>query len=166
MGSETSLQGYWRVYGGIISVVRSTYFWVAAIITVMFPDLWKAENADKELVWAQLAIDILPSLLGFAVGGMAIMLAFSSGRFLEAIRQKGKDDSYFRKVMASFYHFSLVLTIALIVAFVSKVISVRAISAIGVFFTLYGILLIMGIVSRVWHTARIFNKVRENDNAT
>lgn len=68
----------------------------------------------------QYTLDIAPSLLGFATGGMAIMFAFSSGRFLKAIQQGGKDKSYLRKVIATFYHFGLVSMLSIIAAYVSK----------------------------------------------
>ena len=162
---EASIQGYWRVFGGPISIVRSTYFWVAFVLTVALPQM-RLKEVDQALVWPQFTLDIAPSLLGFATGGMAIMLAFSSGRFLKAIQQGGKDKSYLRKVIATFYHFALVSTMAIISAYVSKFYPHPWLSFAGVFLTLYAILLVMSIVSRLWHTARIFNKVTENDNAS
>lgn len=59
--------------------------------------------------------------MGFALGGMAIMLSFSTGRFLEAIRQKGRPDSFFMKVVASFFHFSVMLGASLLIALLTKV---------------------------------------------
>lgn len=96
---------------------------------------------------------------------MALMLSFSSGRFLEAIKQKGRDDSYLRKVMAAFFHFALVNVGALITAMIARAYNQWVLSYVGVFLGLYGILLTLGIVSRIWHTARIYNKVMEYDDA-
>ena len=117
-----------------------------------------------------LTVDIAPSMLGFALGGMAIMLAFSSGKFLDAIRQKGKPDSYFLKMIASFFHFAVVLASAIILVFVQKMVwlhttILNAASFLGFFMSLYGILLVLATAASVWHTARIFNEVRESDNA-
>jgi hypothetical protein len=92
---------------------------------------------------------------------MAIMLAFSSGKFLEAIRQKGKDKSYLRKIMASFFHFCIVLTASIITAYISKIYSNMYLSIAGVFLSIYGVLLTLATASRIWHTARIFNAVSE-----
>lgn len=140
------------------------FFWAAVVLTAALPDMWTKE-IDKAPVWPQFTLDVAPSLLGFATGGMAIMLAFSSGRFLSAIQQGGKDKSYLRKVIATFYHFALVSMLSIVAAYVSKFYPSRPLSAAGVFLTLYAIFLVMSIVSRLWHTARIFNKVTENDNA-
>lgn len=112
-----------------------------------------------------MTLGVVPSLLGFALGGMAIMLAFSSGKFLEAIRQRGKDNSYLRKIMASFFHFCVVLTAATILAYVSKFYSNDYLSAAGVFCSFYGVLLVLATASRIWHTARIFNAVSDNDQS-
>lgn len=156
---ENSLQGYWRVYGGVTAILRSTYFWVAVLVTAL-SGAPTAKDTDG-LIWPQMTIEIVPSLLGLGLGAMALMLSFSSGRFLEAIKQKGKDRSYLRKVMASFYHFALVLVIALVLAYIGKAQQHWLLSYAGVFFSVYGVLLTLGIVSRIWHTARIFNKVLE-----
>jgi hypothetical protein len=160
--SENAFQGYWRVFGGIWGILRSTYFWLAVVLTVTLPDIWRAtDRSTGDLLWPSVTLDVVPSLLGFALGGMAIMLAFSSGRFLEAIRQKGKDNSYLRKIMASFFHFCVVLTISLFIAYISKFYKNEYLSAAGVFFSFYGVLLVLATASRVWHTARIFNAVSE-----
>lgn len=160
---ENSLQGYWRVYGGITAILRSTYFWMAILVTFL-SGAPMAKDADG-LIWPQMTIEIVPSLLGLGLGAMALMLSFSSGRFLEAIKQKGKDRSYLRKVMASFYHFAVVLVLALLIAYVGKAQQHMVLSYVGVFFSIYGVLLTLGIVSRIWHTARIFNKVLEYDHS-
>jgi len=110
-----------------------------------------------------MTLSVVPSLMSFALAGMAIMLAFSSGRFLEAIRQGGKEDSYLMKVVSSFFHFALVLTMALVVAIISHVYPEQYLSAFGFFLTVYGILLTLAVVDHMWQTVRIFNKVKDND---
>ncbi|MDZ7824489.1 MAG: hypothetical protein U5K75_10965 [Ahrensia sp.] len=103
-------------------------------------------------------------MLGFALGGMAIMLAFSTGRFLEAIRQKGKDNSFFMKVIASFFHFTTVLVIALLLAVMSKAFPSKPLSAFGFFASIYGVLLAVATTGHFWQMATIFNKISYNDN--
>lgn len=167
VSDENAYQGYWRVYGGAWALVRSTYFWLAVVITIISQSLW-LPTEGKSPAWIDLAVSILPSLLGFALGGMAIMLAFSSGKFLDAIRQKGKSNSYFMKMMASFFHFALVLSTAMIATFVARLtlphIVIKTVSAIGYFLSIYSILLVLATVASIWHTARIFNAVRDNDD--
>jgi hypothetical protein len=164
---ENAYQGYWRVYGRFGKLLRSTYLWLAIVLTISSRELWSLPaSATASPPWVSLAVDIVPSVLGFALGGMAIMLAFSSGKFLDAIRQKGKANSYFMKMMASFFHFALVLTSAIIFAFLQKLTWLGAevrtpLSALGFFLTVYGILLVLATVAGIWHTARIFNEVRD-----
>ena len=166
MASENAFQGYWRVFGGIWSVLKSTYFWIALLLTATLPRMWETVGTDNLPAWAGVTLDVAPSLLGFGLGGMAIMLAFSSGKFLEAIRQGGKDRSYLRKIMASFFHFCIVLTVAIVLAYVSKFYGNPYVSRVGVFFSIYGVLLILATASRIWHTARIFNAVSEQNEPT
>lgn len=169
MPKQNAFQGYWKAYGSGWSLLRSTYFLLATIITILCYNIWLPVKG-KTAPWVQLTIDVVPSLLGFALGGMAIMLAFSTGRFLEAIKQGGKDDSYFMKIMASFFHFTLVLTAAILFSFLAQpgwlpLPVLWAVSMFGFFFSVYGILLTVATVASIWHTARIFNKVKGNDDA-
>lgn len=169
MPKKNAFQGYWQAYGGGWSLLRSTYFLLAAIITILCYDLWRPLTG-KVAPWVQLTVDVIPSLLGFALGGMAIMLAFSTGKFLEAIKQGGKDDLYFMKIMASFFHFTVVLTTAILFSYIAQPgwlpeSLLWAVSLIGFFFSVYGILLTIATVASIWHTARIFNKVKGDDNA-
>jgi len=99
--------------------------------------------------------------MGFALGGMAIMLSFSTGRFLEAIRQNGRKDSYFMKVIASFFHFTTVLGLALLTAVMAKVFpNCKWISGFGFFASVYGVMLAVATVDHLWQTAVIFNQVK------
>lgn len=85
------------------------------------------------------------------------MLSFSSGRFLEAIRQSGKEDSYFMKMIASFFHFCAVLSCSLIIAIISMSFQNQYLSMLGLFCLFYGILLVLATAASIWHTARVFN---------
>lgn len=151
------------MFGGFWGLLRSTYFWGSLVLTLIYPDLWRCIK-DGEPIWADVAIDIIPSLLGFALGGMAIMLSFSSGRFLEAVRQGGKENSYFMKMIASFFHFSIVLTASLVIAVISQTFHHVALSFVGVWMTYYGVTLVVATAASIWHTARIFNAAIEGDS--
>jgi hypothetical protein len=161
VAGKGSFQGYWAVYGGLPSLLRSTYFWVAVVVSIISQPFWIKFGKNGEPLWVSITFDVVPSLMGFALGGMAIMLAFSTGRFLEAIRQKGRDDSYFMKVIASFFHFTMVLSLALLLALFSKSFPSKYLSAIGFFMSVYGVLLALATVDHLWQTAGIFNKVKD-----
>lgn len=102
--------------------------------------------------------------MGFALGGMAIMLSFSTGRFLEAIRQKGRPDSFFMKVVASFFHFSVMLGASLLIALLTKVFPNIYLSGIGFFSSVYGVMLAIATVDHLWQTATLYNTVRDKDD--
>ena len=158
MGDQTAFQGYWRTYGGAWHLLRSMYFWLALALSVVTDRLWEPGAP----AWVDLTLAIAPNLLGFALVGMAIMLTFSEGKFLAAIRQKGKEDSLYMMVMASFFHFALVLSVALILAYIGRPdwlppFAARGLSFIGCFASLYGVLLVLATVSSIWHMARVYN---------
>lgn len=162
MTHKGSFQGYWRVYGGLPSLLRSYYFRVSIVITIITYPFWSVIEPNKEPQWVAITIQVVPSLMGFALGGMAIMLSFSTGRFLEAIRQKGSDDSYFMKVIASFFHFSVVLGLSLLAAVLTKAFPNKYLSGLGFFGSVYGVMLAIATVDHLWQTAVIYNKVRDS----
>ncbi|QVM83324.1 hypothetical protein [Novosphingobium decolorationis] len=166
MPHKNSYQGYWSVYGGLHALFKSAYFWAAIATTSMCSSIWMSVDGKADQ-WRNCVTSGVPSLLGFSLGGMAIMLSFSSGRFLDAIRQNGKKDSYLMKMVASFFHLSIVLSFSLIaqiflmleMPYCLKV----ATQCVAFFSFVYGILLVPSTVASIWHTARIFNAAIENE---
>ncbi len=110
-----------------------------------------------ERVWTQTAVDIIPSLLGFSIGGMAITLAFSNAKIFGAVIQGGKKDSLFVKTVANFFHFILVQTLSLLLALLAKTYSNPLISFIAFWCFCYGILVAVATSGMLLQTARVFN---------
>lgn len=130
----------------------------AIILTVACRPYWGQLDAQGVRRSAQLAIDTLPGLMAFSLGGMAILLAFSGERFLKAIRQEGKDDSLFMKVVVNFFHFLFVQTLALCTAFLVLAYETSNIlAAIGFFLMCYGVTTAIAASAMLLNIARIFN---------
>ena len=127
---------------------------------VCYP-FWSKPGTDS----AQLAIDVVPSIMAFSLGGMAIVLAFSDGRFLKAIRQQGSEKSLFMKVIANFFHFLTVQTLAvasamLVLAFPKLL----APSGVAFFFLAYSLTTALASAAQLFNVSRIYNVVGENDD--
>lgn len=74
MAEESSIQQYWRVYGGIWSLLRSTYFWLALFMSIVGVDLWWVSDEKMVPLWLPFSLNVTPSVLGFSLGGMAIFI--------------------------------------------------------------------------------------------
>lgn len=144
------------IYGGWRALVKSPFFWAAIALTGLCYPLWSAVS-DGTRIWAQNAIDIVPSMLGFSLGGMAILLALSSRQLLRAIRKDGAPDSLFMRTVAAFFHFILFQTAAVCGALLSKAYSNDVVSAIGFFLLTYAVLVAIAIAWNLFDIARIFN---------
>ncbi|MEW8380507.1 MAG: hypothetical protein AB2704_01575 [Candidatus Thiodiazotropha taylori] len=114
---------YWYAYGGWKEIFVSPYFHFAIIINLLTISNW---TDDK---WHNLIINIMPSLLGFSLGGYAILLSFGNDKFLERLTKPSKHyfdssndifklDSIYIKVNASFVHFISLQMIALLLAII------------------------------------------------
>jgi uncharacterized membrane protein len=111
-------------------------------------------------------LTIAPALLAFTLAGMAIVMALSGQKFTRAIREGGREDSIFMKVSALFFHFILIQSIAMILAFFLKSYpSQDWLSALAFFFTTYGIASAIAIGAMLFNVARIYNIADDDDGS-
>ncbi|HET6322127.1 MAG TPA: hypothetical protein VFF87_08765 [Hyphomicrobium sp.] len=107
---------YWRLYGGFVALSRSPYFGLAVVLSVI-----SAMGGGVDVDWASVAFTIIPSLLGFSIGAFAILLVFSSEKFLRLISEGGRGDSLFISASATFVHFIVVQVCSLTLAMLGNV---------------------------------------------
>lgn len=109
----TPFQIYWNAYGGIRKLLCSPYLIVSFVPFVALFDLWYFEGPDGIRTWPSYAISILPSLISFSLGSLAIVFAMSSGAYVKLLHKNGDPDSLFMRLVAVFFHFILVQVLAL-----------------------------------------------------
>ncbi|WP_417224270.1 hypothetical protein [Achromobacter spanius] len=112
---------YVRAYGGIWAMVRSPYLHLSVLLTVLSFNVWTQPG------WWERPIAVLPSLLGFSLGGFAVWLASGDDAFRAAlagrvakvengeVKQEDKHSPYLA-VSATFTHFVVVQVLSLLYA--------------------------------------------------
>lgn len=109
---------YFQAYGSLRAILLSPYFHVAIVITLVLTPYW------IQYPWWELPIGVLPNIVGFALGGYAILVGFGDENFLKYISQKsperGEDHSPFVGVSAAFVHFIVVQLLAILFAVFAK----------------------------------------------
>ncbi len=152
---------YWRIYGGWRALATSPYLITALILTGICYPYWSKPG----IALADLATTVIPSIMAFSLGGMAIVLAFSGGRFLNIIRQKGEEKSLFMTVIANFFHFLTVQTLALISAIIVLAFPLSKIpSGIAFFFLAYSVTTAVASAAALFNVSRLYNLVGDDDN--
>lgn len=150
---------YWRVYGGFKGLLKSPYFWLSALMTGGCLPLWLErgpEGTGRPV--ADTIMALIPALMAFTLAGMAIVLALSGERFTRAIRQGGKEDSLFMKVVVLFFHFILVQSLALLSAFISAAYpNLDWLAGITFFLAIYGVASAVAIAAMLLNISRIYN---------
>lgn len=109
------LGSYWNSYGGFSALLRSPFLHLAFLVTFLSYNEWLYNE------WWEYPIEILPNLIGFTLGGYAILLAFSDQRFLDLIRGHEEEEdaiSLYMGLNSSFVHFLLLQIFALLIAIV------------------------------------------------
>jgi len=111
----TDVREYWRIYGGSSAFFKSPYLFMSILFTAISLCYW---NDSGE--WTSDVIDIIPSILGFSLGGYAIFMAFSDDKFLELLVDDEDENSFYMALNAQFVHFILVQVFSILLAIICK----------------------------------------------
>lgn len=113
-GTIKSFKEYWEAYGKLRAIVTSPYLHAALIFSFFCYGIWSSE--DKRA--ADIAISVLPNLIGFSIGAFAILTQMSSN--IEILNEK-IDGQYFRNILSSsFVHAVIMQTFAIMIAILIK----------------------------------------------
>ena len=108
---------YWSTYGGWRDFLLSPYLHFSLLLLAITFATWSEEG------WREHVLSVVPSLLGFSLGALAIFLGFGSEQFRNVISGKHPDEpnkiSPYMSVTAAFTHFIVVQIAAVMVAIVS-----------------------------------------------
>ena len=151
---------YWAAYGGSSAFFCSPYLWVAFIIAIYI-----AKFSKNDWTWSSAAVSVLPNMLGFTLGGYAVMLAFGDRRFQNAVRGPNEDGtaSPYLFMSASLLHFILFQILGLIVAILCQAIDVNCfVSFIGCWIFIYSILLAIAASFSIFFFSRMYDVMPED----
>ena len=161
VGTWDNICHYWTVYGGWKALLYSPYCLLSIALTVLLCPAW----THSEGAWSDMAMEILPSVIGFAVGAYTIMLAFGGEQFMTTIAGSvDNEPSPFMIANAAFVHFVVVNFIALLFSVFVHVWSMKCpvVNAIGVFLFVYALSLSLAATFAVLTLARSFDDVAPN----
>ncbi len=149
------IKRYWPLYGGWKAFWASPYILPATVFATACYPLWARNDTSP---WADLSLEILPSLMGFSIAAMTVLLAFSDTKSLKAVTQGGKEKSFFVTTFANMMHFLVAQLIALFLAILGKAFSYFALSYVGMIALCYAVLVSLAAAGQLLNTARIINK--------
>jgi len=116
-GPAKLIAQYWSTYGGWRDFVFSPYLHASLLILLITFATW----SDKG--WWEQVLTVVPSLLGFSLGALAIFLGFGSEKFRDVISGKrpgqANKASPYMSVTAAFTHFIVVQVAAVLIAVIS-----------------------------------------------
>ncbi|MGX1412763.1 hypothetical protein [Bradyrhizobium elkanii] len=133
--------------------MASPYLQVSAALTLACIVFW----SKSETRAADIAVGVLPNLLGFTVGALAIVLAFSSAEIFSLLSEEGEPTSFFLTLTANLVHFIFVQVLALTTAIMGKIIELRVLDILSLLLLLYAVLVTFSAALQLFQTARIYN---------
>lgn len=116
MQSDSIVHHYWNTLGGFKAIVTNSTFWFAVVITLLLFPNWISGD------WWSEAITIMPSVLGFSLGGFALWVAIGDDTFKREISGKDPsgDESPFMVVNATFAHFIVLQLLSVFLSLIGK----------------------------------------------
>jgi hypothetical protein len=134
-------------------MLTSPFSLAAAFITLALFPLWTP--CDN---WSTLSLSILPNLLGFSVGALAIVLAFPSNPVFKHMAEEGESHSYYMGFVARLVHFVISQFVAIILALFGKAYEFVWVGFFGTLFTVYALCTAVATALSFWGAARIYNE--------
>lgn len=147
-----AINHYWQIYGGPKALLLSPYLHVSLVLTFLCFHFWSSKTTASEI-----AVSVLPNLLGFTVGALAIVLAFSSAPVFETLAEKGEPQSFYMKLTASLIHFILVQVLALVAAIVARITESTGVDVLALFLLFYAVLVTFAAGIQLFLTAIVYN---------
>lgn len=115
-----SFEDYFKYFSHPKDIASSVYFLFSLAFSVILCLLGLYQSAD----WLQLPLGILPNILGFTLGGYAIIISLGTEEFKKfLINKKLKNGQpLFLVVNAQFLHFIIIQVVTILVAVLIKAI--------------------------------------------
>ena len=169
-GLISSLAILYRSYGGLKSLLRSEYFYLSLCVAGL---CWRMA---WDGTWSDLARNILPTLSGFTIAAYAIFFAVLDERAREALRAPAEalDNRSPLLILASSISHAVVVQIAaliLAIIFFAKpfptilcaeewaIYTNIAYSSVGLFLTIYGVMLILASILSIFRILEIRSRL-------
>jgi len=161
-GPARSLNIYWYAYGGKKALLNSPYVYLAFLIALVIrcSDAVTGANWD----WSGKTLDVLPDLLGFTLGGYAILVGFGDKEFLNVLRGGGGNgtSSPYMQVNGAFVHFILAQVIALLAALITNALNIQnsfLVNLVGSFLLIYALLTVVAATLAIIFLADCYDKM-------
>lgn len=160
----SSFNTYWVNYGGIKALLYSLYLWLSIILALLVScinyffyrlDMWD---------WTEGVYAVVPSILGFSLGGYAILVGFGGEKFLKILMEKDSDDeiSTYMSANASFLHFIFVQFICIVYTSIAKALQINSIIMIyffGVLIFFYSLFTIIATAFAILNLSDLSEKI-------
>ena len=119
-GTIGIIRRYWQNYGGFAAIITSPYLHISIFLLILTIPFWFYNK------WWEQSLSIIPSILGFTIGGFAIFSGYGNDKFRSLLAtEDDKGKSPYLDVTTTFLHFVIMQTLTLAVALIAN--SVNAI---------------------------------------
>lgn len=148
---EGVFKAYWRAYGGARALIYSPYLYISLFLSLPLIPLW----VDGGMV--PIALNILPSLLGFSIGALAIVIAFPGAALMKEITRGGRIDSTYLEVVSKLVHFILVQLSGVFFGLLAHSYKGIALFGFSAFLTIYSMSVLMAAAMSMFGLEKVYN---------
>lgn len=120
---QREFSDYIEYFGSLKDIIYTPYFHLAIFFSTV--SVFLSENPSE---WLRYAIEVVPSLLGFSLGGYAILISFGDQDFRKYLATKkvnGNNNSIFLILNGTFLHFIIMQVSALTISTLFLVLDIK-----------------------------------------
>lgn len=171
---------YYNTYGKLYAFISSPYLHFSIFISLLSYPAWHQGSN----LWYEMTLSILPNILGFTLGGYAILLAFGNDEFLKLIAGRDNDKkgngnksdskynsnerehSPYMKLNGAFIHFIFFQGISILFSIIGKSWEIKTGFAAFIGFTLliYAISTAIAAAIAIFNISEVFDRFVEIKN--
>jgi hypothetical protein len=170
---------YWLAYGGTRALICSPYLHISVVLLAITTHHWLYSN------WWQDVTSVIPSLLGFTLGGFAVFIGFGDEKFRQLLAEpdfaeqsESDKPSIYTELCSTFVHFIIIQCAALLYAitfeslqfFSPKLSNIQqllnagglAFSAFGYLLYLYALVSILAVTMHLFRIATMYEQFQKS----
>lgn len=148
----SEILSYSRIFGGLYGLVSSPFLHCAIVLGVLCKVIGAPDPG-----FGQVGIAILPNLLGFTIGGMAIVLSVAGHKIFISLAEEGDPRSFFIKLIVAVLHYIIVQVSTLIFCVVDYNKPNGVVDLLVAIMLMYCLCLAVSIGIQLFQMARIYN---------
>lgn len=145
----------------MVALAKSPFLGFALVGTIALFPIWMNKSPSSEYGWISLSFSMLPTLMGFTLTALSIILVINIGKYSVLLhKQKEGGSSHYMKNVSSFFHAIFIQFICIVMSLLVQAYNNIIFSGVAFFFFCYALTTALAAAGNVVTLAKVVDKAR------